>query len=434
MHMPKPLEGVVVLDVTHVVAGPFCTMLLANAGAEVIKVEPPTTGERSRSPGLDIPGGPREPVSLQYVRVNRGKKGITLNLRHEEGRLLFIELAKKADVVVENFRPGAMRKLGLDYETLKALCPTLIYATISGFGRRDDLRGPYSDWAANNPSIQAMSGLMDVTGDRDGPPVLMGASIGDTVPGLWAAYAIMLALQHRRATGAGQHVDVAMYDCMVVHNDTAVPFYDLTKVSPGRRREDMWSPQLRLAASDGYVVLSGTANPRAWARLWQAAGRDDLAKDDRYLGHKVDGPFFLDSIGPALEAWSKTKPREYVTRLARDFGFSAGVVQTAAEVYACPHLEARSMYSEFEFLGHHFRQPGDPVKLSNVPGKASARPPRLGEHNEEILCGLLGLAEEDVEALYAKGVCSRPSTGERIDQPRPHSSAERDAPAGTWGP
>jgi crotonobetainyl-CoA:carnitine CoA-transferase CaiB-like acyl-CoA transferase len=218
----------------------------------------------------------------------------------------------------------------------------------------------------------------------------------------------MLALEHRRKTGLGQSIDMAMYDCMVLHNDTAVPFYDLTSVSPGRRREDMWSPQLRLAAADGYVVLSGTARPKQWADLWRLAGREDLAADDRYLGLKIDGPFFLDAITPALEAWTTTVSREQVCKLARGCGFSAGIVQTAAEVYACPQLEARSLFGEFEFAGRRFRQPGDPIRMSNAPAPPAARPPRLGEHTREILQRMLGLADEAIDALHAKGVCSSP--------------------------
>jgi len=383
-------------------------MLLAHAGAEVIKVEPPVTGERSRSPGLTIDTSPDEPVSLQYIRVNRGKKGVTLSLRHERGRALFRQLAAISDVVVENFRPGAMRNLGLDYDGLKESNPRLIYATISGFGRRADLAGPYSDRAANNPSAQAMSGLMDVTGEPGGPPSLVGASIGDTIPGLWTAYAILLALEQRRKTGQGQFIDIAMYDCLVVHNDTAVPFFDLTGISPGREREDMWSAQIKLAASDGFVMMSGAVSPEKWAALWQAVGRPDLTIDSRYLGLKIDGPFFLREITPALEGWSQTRTRNEVCSLLLGIGFSAAAVQTAAEVYRCPHLAARSMFDEFEFVGKHFRQPSNPAKMTNVPHAPGAAPPRLGQHNREIFVDRLGLSEEELNGLYSDGTSSAP--------------------------
>jgi CoA:oxalate CoA-transferase len=379
-------------------------MLLANAGAEVIKVEPPGTGEISRRSGRPIPAEGSEPVTLQYVRVNRGKKDVTLNLRHEQGKAIFRRLAAMSDIAVENFRPGTMKRLGLDYETLKAVNPRLIYATISGYGRRADLRGPYSDWAANNPSAQAMSGLMEVTGEPGGPPSLMGASIGDTIPGLWAAYAILLALEFRRKSGQGQYVDIAMYDCLVMHNDIALPFYDLTKVSAGREREDMWSPQLRLEAKDGFVMLAGAAGPEKWAQLWRTAGREDLANDAKYLGQEVHGPFFLHKIRPALEEWTTKKSRIELCHYLLELGFSAAVVQTPAEVYDCPQLKARRMYHEYEFAGRRFRQPSDPAKLSEVPETPSTPPPLLGEHNAYVLQNLLGLSAQEVRELHAQGV------------------------------
>jgi crotonobetainyl-CoA:carnitine CoA-transferase CaiB-like acyl-CoA transferase len=400
----RPLEKLRVLDVSHTIAGPFCTMLLANAGAEIIKVEPPDKGERTRWSGRPIQAQGSEPVTLQYVRVNRGKKGITLNLRHEQGKVLFRQLAAISDVLTENFRPGVMKKLGLDYEALKAVNPRLIYATISGFGRREDLRGPYSDWPANNPSAQAMCGLMDVTGESGGAPSLVGASIGDTIPGLWAAYSILLALEHRRKTGEGQHVDIAMYDCLVMHNDVALPFYDLTGVSPGRDREDMWSAQLRLETKDGFVMLSGAVRPDKWAQLWRAAGREDLAKDPEYLGQEIQGPFFLRVIRPALEEWTRQKSRMELCHSLLDLGFSAAMVQTAAEVYSCPQLKARRMFHEFEFTGKKFRHPGDPAKLSEVPEAPPAPPPLLGEHNAYVFQELLGLNAQEVQELHAQGV------------------------------
>jgi crotonobetainyl-CoA:carnitine CoA-transferase CaiB-like acyl-CoA transferase len=400
----RPLDRIRVLDVSHIIAGPFATMLLAHAGAEVIKIEPPVVGERSRASGRPIHANSEEPISLQYVRVNRSKKGVTLNLRDEAGRALFRQLVSVSDVLVENFRPGAMKKLGLDYDSLKQVNPQLIYATISGFGRRDDMRGPYSDWPANNPSAQAMSGIMDVTGEPDSPPGLVGASIGDTIPGLWTAYGILLALEQRRHTGEGRHVDIAMYDCLVMHNDVALPFYDFNGKVASRQREDMWSPQLRLEAEDGYVVLSGSVPPSSWAGLWRLVGREDLIEDPRYLGNDIDGPFMMSVIRPVLENWTRGQKKQGLCRLLLNLGFSAGVVQTAREVYDCEHLKARNMFQEFDFVGRHFRQPGNPAKLSDVPDHAGAAPPRLGQHNQDVFQDLLGLSEAEMRDLNARGV------------------------------
>ncbi len=400
----RPLEGIRVLDVSHVIAGPFCTMLLAAEGAEIIKVEPPVTGERSRQGGRPIANDANEPIPLQYVRVNRGKKDITLNLRDEKGKALFKRLAAICDVVVENFSPGTMKKLGLDYDTLKAINPKLIYATISGFGRMEEMKGPYSDWAANNPSAQAMSGLMDVTGEPGGPPSLMGASIGDTVPGIWTAYGILVALEYRRKTGLGQLVDIAMYDCLVKHNDNALPFYDLMHVVSGRERKDMWSPQLRLEAKDGYVMLSGAPPPEKSAELWRAAGREDLANDPKYLGKEIRGSLLLDTVRPLLDKWTKTKGKMELCNFLLGIGFSAAPVQNSAEVFDCPQLKARKMFQEFEFLGTKFRQPGNPLKLSVAPEAPATRPPSLGEHNTYVYQKLLGLSTEEMKGLCAAGV------------------------------
>jgi CoA:oxalate CoA-transferase len=400
----RPLENIRVLDVTHVIAGPFCTMLLANAGAEVIKVEPPVTGEKSRRSGHAILGNTEEPLTLQYVRVNRGKKGVTLNLRDEAGKELFKKLAAVSDVVVENFRPGVMQKLGLDYAVLNHINPRLVYATISGFGRREDLRGPYWDWPANNPSAQAMSGLMDVTGEPGAPPSMIGASVGDTIPGLWTAYGIVLALAQRERTGKGQYLDIAMYDCLVLHNDTAIPFYDVFGKVSGRNREDMWSAQLRLQTVDGYVVLSGGVPPESWKTLWRAAGREDLAEDPKYQGRKIDGPFMIQTVRPLLEEWTRTKTKHELYPFLLDLGFSAGMVQTARDVYECKHLEARNMFHEFDFAGRHYRLPGDPIKLSDVAEERGSPPPSLADDNQDVFGDLLGLGSAELAELTARGV------------------------------
>ncbi len=189
-----------------------------------------------------------------------------------------------------------------------------------------------------------------------------------------------------------------------MHNDVALPFYDLTGVSPGREREDMWSAQLSLQAQDGFVMLSGWGAPDRWAQLWRAAGREDLATDPKYLGREIQGPFFLHTIRPALEEWTRQRSRRELCHLLLGLGFSAAAVQTAAEVYACPQLKARRMFHEFEFAGKKFRQPGDPAKLSAVPETPPAPPPLLGEHNAYVFQTLLGLSKQAIQDLAAQGV------------------------------
>lgn len=233
---------------------------------------------------------------------------------------------------------------------------------------------------------------------------MVGASIGDTIPGVWAAYGITLALAHRDRTGEGQHLDIAMYDSLVLHNDVAVPFYDVYGKVSGRNREDMWSPQLRLETADGYVVVSGRVPTASWTKLWQMAGRDDLSEDPKYLGYKVDGPFLIQVVKPTLENWSRTQSKSELCRVLLDLGFSAAMVQTARDVYECPHLESRKMFHEFDFAGKHFRFPGDPIKLSAVPDDGGSPPPSLGQHSAELLRDLLGMSTSEIQELSSKGV------------------------------
>ncbi|MBI4201137.1 MAG: CoA transferase [Chloroflexi bacterium] len=398
-----PLDGIKVLDVTHAVAGPFCTMLLADAGAEVIKVEPPHTGEMGRQGRPHITSDTGEPLSLRYVQLNRGKKTITLNLRDAKGKALFKRLVGISDVVAENFSPGTMERLGLGYDVLRAINPKIVYASVSGYGKRDDLRGPYSNWAANNPAAQAMSGLMDVTGEPDGPPCFVGASLGDTIPGIWTAYSIMLALEHRHRTGLGQAIDIAMYDCLVMHNDHAPEIYDLTGVSPGRGGEVMYAPWLCLEANDGFVMVSGGGGSERWKQLWQAIGRPDLASDPQYTG-PFEGSFVLRVIKPAIEVWSRQKGKWEVDRVLREIGFTGAPVQTAKEVYDCPQLEARKMWVELEVAGKKFRQPHNPAKLSACPDQSPPAVPLLGEHNDYVYQQLLGLEPGQLQELQAASV------------------------------
>ena len=286
--IPLPLGKILVVDATHVVAGPFCSMLLGDAGAEVIKVERPG-GERGRRTPPMITDDSGQGVSSRYLTVNRNKKSLTLDLRQPRGKALFEYLVGVSDVVLDNWGPGAMKRLGLDYSRLNAINPSIVYATITGYGDSDALRGPNSGWAANNSSAQAMAGWMEITGQPDRPPQMVGDAIGDTVPGIWTAYGILLALMSRETTGLGQHVDMAMYDCMLAHVTGTVASYQVTGIPPGRNREAMGHPQLSLQALDGYVVLAGAAEEEKWAALWTLIGREDFARDPNYLGRDGTG-------------------------------------------------------------------------------------------------------------------------------------------------
>ena len=390
-----PLEGIRVIDCSHIVAGPFTSMLLAQAGAQVIKLEPPRTGEWNRR-GASIPNDIGEPGPLNFIALNRGKLGVTLNLKDPQGKDAFKKLVAVSDVLVENYRPGALKELGLDYDVLKAINPRLIYASISGFGKRTDLRGPYSDWTAHNPSAQAMSGLMDGSREPGGRPMQVGAPIGDTIPALWTAYGITLALRQREQTGAGQFLDIAMYDTMTMHNYGAVAAQSVDGAGAERRHQQLGpSHHMLFEAQDGWVMLSGASEHEKWERLFRHIGRADLNADQKYLSVKVK---------PILEGWSKQLPRSEVCRVMLDMDFSPAPVQTAKEVYDCPQLAARDMFVEFEHLGRTFRLLGDPIKLSDVQRAPGSPPPLLGEHNEYVFGELVGFSQDQIQEMKAKGV------------------------------
>ena len=209
--LPLPLAGLRVLDATHIVAGPFCSQILADMGAEVIKIERPRTGDLARGRGPFVTGPDGERIGSRYLGINRNKQSVTLDLRHPRCKAAFEELVKVSDVLLDNWGPGAFQRLGLDYDRLRELNPGLVYASITGYGDSPDLQGPYSDWPANNLAIQGMAGWMELTGEPGRPPQSVGDNIGDSIPGVWAALGIVLALRTRDQTGQGQRVDMAMY-------------------------------------------------------------------------------------------------------------------------------------------------------------------------------------------------------------------------------
>ena len=402
--LPLPLEDVRVLDVTHIVAGPFCSMILADMGAEVIKIERPGTGERGRSNGPFIRGNGGQQVSARFMGINRNKKSVTLDLRDPRAKEALLSMVRVSDVLLDNWGPGALQRLGLGYEVLQEANPGLVYASITGFGDSDGLRGPYSHWPAHNPSVQGMAGWMEVTGAPGGPPQMVGDNIGDSVPGVWAALGIVLALETRRKTGQGQHVDMAMYDCMTAHTTSSMPFYQATGRTTGRARENMISAQIALKAKDGYVVLAGAAGEEKWVALWKLIGREDLAQDPLYLGQSNSGEFYFDQVLPMIEAWSKNLSKWQVVEKLTEVGFSMGVVQDQADLDRCPHLAARKMFLDSgDTLGGPFRTVKTPIQLTGCVDVPAGSPPTLGQHNREVLCGIGGLTGEQLDQLQKDG-------------------------------
>ncbi len=300
-----PLAGIRVMDVTHIVAGPFCSMILADMGAEVIKIERPGVGERGRGNGPFIHNEAGDTISARYLGLNRNKKSVALDLRDPRCKAAFERMIKESDILLDNWGPGALRRLGLGYDVLKELNPALIYTSLTGYGDPEGpAPGPYSDWPANNPCVQGMGGWMAVTGAPDGAPQMVGDNIGDSVPGVWTALGIMMALEARHRTGEGAFVDMAMYDCMAAHMTSTMPFYQATGTAAGRDRGNMLSAQLALKAKDGWVVLAGAGGPEKWKTLWRFMDREDLIEDERFLGVGISGDFYMNNFVPELEAWT----------------------------------------------------------------------------------------------------------------------------------
>ena len=402
---PLPLQGLRVLDATHIVAGPYCAMILADMGAEVIKLERPGVGDRARlnDPWVDGPDGGQ--VSARYLGVNRNKKSVALDLRDPVAKRAFTNLVAVSDVLLDNWGPGAMERLGFGYDRLAEINPGIIYASITGYGDSDGLRGPYSNWPANNPCVQGMGGWMAMTGAPESGPQMVGDNVGDSVPGVWTALGVMLALESRRKTGLGQHVDMAMYDCMVAHTTSSMPLYQSTGQVTTTARENMFSAQLALRASDGYVVLAGAGDADdKWRAMWNLAGRPELADDPRYLGRGVTGQFYFSDIVPAIEEWSQHIPKRELNQQLLDCGFSMGIVQDAADLDGCEHLAVRNMFIDSgDTYGRPFRTVNTPVQLTGCIDTPANPPPTLGQHNRDVLCSIGGLTDEEMDRLVAEG-------------------------------
>jgi CoA:oxalate CoA-transferase len=395
-----PLAGIRVLDVSHIVAGPFCGMILADYGADVIKVEQPGTGDRTRGVAPFIGVG-ADRVSGFFATFNRNRRGVALDLKSVTGKDLFRRLVARSDVIVENFSPGTLEKLGLGYAALSDINPRLIYAAITGFGQLKPYIGPWSSRPANNATSQAMSGLMELSGDLDGPPAFIGQAIGDTIPGLWTVIAIMMALEDRRRTGRGQFIDVAMYDSLASMCANAITDYHVTGVAP--RRGASWHETFsdRLQCADGHIAVSlwGTV-PERWHRLWPLIGRDDMLSHPQFDPAHPGCPQCFPIVKAVLAEWLAGTTRADAVQLLIDLGFSAGSVQSVKEVYDSEQLQMRELFIEIDDgLGGTIRTAGTPVKYSGMKIPPPRRAPMLGEHTAEVLAEVLGLTPAELGRL-----------------------------------
>lgn len=388
----KPLQGIRVLDLTRVLSGPFCTMLLADYGADVIKIEPPN-GDDSRAFGPFV-----GKESGYFMSLNRNKRSIVLNLKRKEECELFKTMVKQADVVVENYRPGVMKKLGLNYEELRDLNPKLIYGACSGFGQT----GPYRDKPAYDIIVQAMGGIMSLTGSENGEPTRVGASVGDVTAGLFTAYGIMVALFNRERTGEGQMVDVGMLDCQVAVLENAIARYVTSGISPvpiGNRHPTV-TPFSSFTAKDGSIIVSA-ANDRLWEKLCNVLERTDLVNDERFVSNakRTENVKELTKI---LNDIFKSKTINDWLQVLEQAGIPCAPINTISRVVNDVHIQQREMIVEVEHpVAGKLKMPGLPIKMSETPGAIEHPAPLLGQHTKEILNEVLGWDESRVKAFFS---------------------------------
>jgi CoA:oxalate CoA-transferase len=399
----RPLSGVRVLGLEQYMSAPYCTMLLADAGAEVIKVEVPGRGDPRRSIPPYATGKDGRRVAGGYIGYNRNKKSLALNLREEAGRRILKELVQVSDVVVENLRPGAMEKLGLGYEALRAVNPCLIYAAISGFGRLEGYTGPYSDRPAFDIVAEAMSGVMNLVGFADKPPSWTIYGLADVYTGMVTAYGVMLALFMRERTGEGQFVDSAMLDNMLALNERMAVVYSFTGESPERGQMKHIAPRGAFRCCDGYLAIN-VPDDIQWRRLCEAMGREELIDDPRTADGTARGAH-AELIRSVIEEWLAAKTRGEAVALLEEKGVPSGPVYTAEDVFQDPHIAARGMLIEVDDPVAGLRQYArSPLHLSAAPEIPAAPAPQLGEHTRPILRDLLGYGEDEIGQLEERGV------------------------------
>ncbi len=390
--MAQPLDGLTVLDFSRVLSGPYCTMQLADLGARVIKIEQPGRGDDTRAWGPPFV----ERESAYFLSINRNKESLALDLKHASAPRIVRALLERADIVVENFRPGTMARLRLDYETVSARHPRIVYCSISGFGQT----GPRRAEPGYDAMIQAEGGLMSITGAADGPPFRLGVAIADIATGLFAAQGVLAAIYARERTGRGQHVDIGMLDSVtaLLTYQAAIAF--ATGATPSRmgNRHPSIAPYDTFSAADGDFVLS-VGNDDQFRRMCGLLGRPELPSDARFATNAARVTNY-DALRPALlEAFAPWQ-RDPLLRALTDAGVPCGAVRSITEALADPQLAARDMIVELPHLtAGNVRVLGSPVKMSDTPARISSAPPALGQHTRSILRDDVGLSDEEIRAL-----------------------------------
>jgi CoA:oxalate CoA-transferase len=394
----KLLEGIRVLDLSRVLAGPYCTMILGDFGADVVKIEPPGTGDDSRAFGPFV-----GKESAYFMSLNRNKRSITLNLKDNKARELFKQMVSNADVVVENYRPGTMGKFGLGYEELKAINPRIIYAACSGFGHTG-----IPQWVqapAYDVIVQGMGGVMSITGQEGGEPTRVGASIGDITAGLFTAVGVMGALFHRAITGMGQKVDVSMLDCQVAILENAIARYLTSGLVPapiGNRHPSI-TPFEAFKTKDGYIIIA-VGNDKLWKTFCDLIQRSDLVTDERFATNakRTENQKQLKVV--LTEVFAGKTTDEWIG-LLEQVGIPCGPINTVDQIIHHPQIQARNMIVEnIHPVAGSVKMAGVPVKFSETPGGIERHAPLLGQHTEEVLHEILGLNKDEVNRLKEAGV------------------------------
>ena len=392
-----PLNGIRVIDLTQVLFGPFATMLLGDMGAEIIKIERPEIGDIARGNGPVVNG-----VSTYFLSLNRGKKSVSLNLSTKTGVDVLLKLIKTADVLVENYKPGTMKKLGLDYETVRKINPGIIYVSGSGFGQY----GPYAGKPAYDVVVQARGGVMSITGEEGGPPIRPGVSYGDISAGLFLCIATLAALEERHKSGQGQYVDISMLDCQVTVQENAFVRYLNTGEIPHAlgTRHPVMTPFQAFPTQDGYiaVALRGGTNDQ-WPLFCAAIDRVDIIDDPRFTDGWDRTQNYKD-LEPILNSVIKTRTTQEWMQELEKAGIPCGPVNNIAQAAADPQIAARDMIATVRHPeAGEFKVVNSPFKFSRTPCKVEHVSPELGEHTEDVLKELLGMTPKEIGKLKDSG-------------------------------
>ncbi|MFD4929327.1 CaiB/BaiF CoA transferase family protein [Peribacillus butanolivorans] len=379
--MNGALDGVRIIDVSRVLAGPFCSMILGDLGADVIKIEHHESGDETRGWGPPFAQG----ESAYYLCANRNKQSMTLNLKSEKGKEIFRKLVSSGDIVVQNFKTGTLEKMGIGYEELKEFNPQLIMASITGFG----LTGPYKDLPGYDYIIQAMSGLMSITGETDGSPMKVGVAIADILTGLYTCIGILSALHHREKTGEGQEIDISLMDCQVSSLVNVASNYLFNGITPERmgNQHPNIVPYQTFHASDGELVVA-VGNDEQFRRFTYVLERPDLAEQEQFKRNE-NRLLNKEELIPIVEDLLKRKTKKEWKMLLDDAGIPNGPINTIAEMLEDPQIKARNMLVNMEHpTVENLRVTGSPLKLSKTPVTMRKHPPLYGEHTDSILAGI----------------------------------------------